>query len=141
MDTSNGQSRAGEERVKGAGKRRFRSVELKRRIVEETLAEGTSVAVVARRHGVNANQVFSWRRQYQRGELVVASEASREVPLLAVQIQQSHVPVSPDDFREGPARTAEDCLEIEFPGARHLRVWGRADAEALRAAIRELSQS
>jgi transposase len=41
----------------------------KRQIVGETLASGASVSVVARRHDVNANQLFSWRRQYQRGEM------------------------------------------------------------------------
>ena len=40
-------------------KRRYRGLEEKRRIVEETLAEGASVALVARAHGVNANLVFS----------------------------------------------------------------------------------
>jgi len=39
-------------------KRRYRGLEEKRRIVEESLAEGTSVALVARTHGVNANLVF-----------------------------------------------------------------------------------
>jgi len=28
---------------------------------------GTSVAEVARRHGVNANQVFTWRLQQEQG--------------------------------------------------------------------------
>ena len=51
------------------GKYRRHSEEEKRRIVAETYAPGTSVAVVARRHDVNANQVFTWRRQYRRGEL------------------------------------------------------------------------
>ena len=41
----------------------------KRRIVEETLEPGASVAKVARAHGVNANQVFAWRRQYRQGLL------------------------------------------------------------------------
>ena len=41
----------------------------KRLIVSETLVSGASVSVVARRHDVNANQVFSWRQQYLRGEL------------------------------------------------------------------------
>ena len=49
--------------------RRRRSVAEKRRIVEETLAEGASVARVARASGVNANQVFQWRRQYRAGRL------------------------------------------------------------------------
>jgi transposase len=37
------------------GKRRKRSALERRRIVEETLAPGASVARVARRHGINAN--------------------------------------------------------------------------------------
>ena len=48
-------------------KRLRRSVAEKRRIVEETLVEGASVARVARAHGVNANQVFYWRKLYQAG--------------------------------------------------------------------------
>lgn len=40
------------------GKRRYRTVEEKRRNVEETLSSELSVAVMARRHGVNANQLF-----------------------------------------------------------------------------------
>ena len=31
-------------------------------MVEETLRPGASVAVIARRHGVNANQVLHWRK-------------------------------------------------------------------------------
>ena len=34
----------------------------KRRIVEERLAAGASIAEVARRHDLNANQLFAWRR-------------------------------------------------------------------------------
>ena len=45
-------------------KRKYRSKEERRRIVEETLEPGASVAVIARSHGVNANQVFGWRRLY-----------------------------------------------------------------------------
>ncbi|PYU23478.1 MAG: hypothetical protein DMG32_16065 [Acidobacteria bacterium] len=41
----------------------------KRRIVEETLHPGASVARVARAHGVNANQLFGGRRLYQQGRL------------------------------------------------------------------------
>ncbi len=49
--------------------RQRRSIAEKRRIVEETLAKGASVARVARAHGINANQVFSWRRLYLAGRL------------------------------------------------------------------------
>ena len=49
--------------------RRWRSVAEKRRIVGLTLEPGASVALVARANGVNANQVFKWRRALERGEL------------------------------------------------------------------------
>lgn len=45
-------------------RRRWRTVEEKRRIVEAAMVPGASIAQVARLHGVNANQVFAWRRQY-----------------------------------------------------------------------------
>ena len=43
--------------------RRFRSKQERRQIVEESLKQGASVALVARVHDVNANQVFKWRKQ------------------------------------------------------------------------------
>jgi transposase len=52
-----------------SGRRRYRTTEEKRRIVEQTLSSGLSVASVAREHGVNANQVFYWRKLYRGGQL------------------------------------------------------------------------
>jgi transposase-like protein len=49
--------------------RRRRTIAEKRRVVEETMEPGASVARVARAHEVNANQVFHWRRLYERGRL------------------------------------------------------------------------
>ena len=46
----------------------------RRRIVEETYERGTSVARAAWQHGVNANQIFNWRRLYREGKLEVDSE-------------------------------------------------------------------
>jgi transposase len=42
--------------------RRTWSPEEKQRIVEEAIRPGASVAEIARRHGLNANLVFAWRR-------------------------------------------------------------------------------
>src|SRR3954462_1199478 len=63
--------------------RRIHSVEKKRRIVEETFRPHASVARVAQAHGVNANQVFFWRKQYQQGLL---GPAPPPAALLPVQI-------------------------------------------------------
>ena len=43
-------------------KRIFRTIEEKRQIVEEALKSPHSVAVVARQHGLNSNQLFAWRK-------------------------------------------------------------------------------
>src|SRR5260370_16634752 len=68
-----------EETTKGEARRR-RSVEEERRIVEETLEVGASVARVARRHAVNANQVFYWRKKYREGRLG-KSQSSKLLPV------------------------------------------------------------
>ena len=47
---------------RSGGPRRSWSPEEKRRIVEEAVRPGASVAEVARRHGLNANLVFTWKR-------------------------------------------------------------------------------
>ena len=50
-------------------KRKY-SLDKKLQVVRETLAPGASVSVVARRHDINSNVVFRWRREYMHGELV-----------------------------------------------------------------------
>src|SRR5215472_17958821 len=71
MDTSGQVSElvAAKNKSASAAQRQRRSIAEKRRMVEETLVEGASVARIARAHGVNANQVFGWRRLYLAGRL------------------------------------------------------------------------
>src|SRR5271156_2037185 len=77
------------DRVEGAiGRRKahtFRGVAEKRRIVEETLRDRASVSSGARAHGVNANQVFQWRRLYREG-LLDAAPSVDEMRLLPVAV-------------------------------------------------------
>ena len=72
-----------------AAQRQRRSIAEKRRIVEETLVEGASVARIARVHGVNANQVFGWRRLYLSGRL---GEQKATMKLLPVRVSESLPP-------------------------------------------------
>ena len=60
--------------------RRRRSVDEKLAIVRETFEPGASVSGVARRHQVNANQVFAWRKLYQDGSLSAVSAGEQVVP-------------------------------------------------------------
>ena len=54
-------------------RRRFRSLQDKRRVVTEAQAPGTSVAAVARAHGVNVNLIFAWIRLHDRIFFIVRS--------------------------------------------------------------------
>jgi transposase len=114
-----------------ATKRQLRTVEEKRRIVEETLAEGASVARVARAHGVNANQVFDWRRLYHAGRLV----GSGAVKLLPVSVSESSPPpmTSPSSERSAPM-PLPGTIHIELRHAQ-VRIEGDANPALLRVLL------
>jgi transposase len=67
--------------VEKTEKRRMRSKAERRQIVEETFKGGASVAQIARAHGVNANQVFNWRRLYHAGQLEAESTTGKLLPV------------------------------------------------------------
>jgi transposase len=100
--------------------RHMRSVEEKERIVRETLEPGTSVAEIARRHGVNANLLFGWRRQHQQG-LLAHSREPRSVKLLPIELAASTEAV--------PA--AAGSIEIELPTGERVKVVGDVNVDRL----------
>lgn len=119
----------------GSGRRvrRWRSVSEKRQIVQLTLEPGVSVAEVARAHGVNANQVFKWRRAFERGELV------EPCALLPVSVS------APGDLTsETPHSSAEEqatssgAIHIELPGRVMISVESGADPILLRSILESL---
>ena len=57
--------------IEGPTGRRRWPCEVKARIVAESFAAGSRVADVARRHGLQPQQVTAWRRQARAGELVL----------------------------------------------------------------------
>ena len=50
-------------------------------IVAEAMVPGASVAAVARKHGVNANLLFGWRRLHKRGLLEQCREPASLLPV------------------------------------------------------------
>jgi transposase len=108
------------------------------RIVQETLEGDVSVPVVARRHSVNANQLFIWRSQYRRGELAANDGGDRAVKLLPVQVETPVVPQKKVGASDEKAVGTTGCMEIQIAGGRHVKIWGQIDAKALRVLVREL---
>jgi transposase len=60
-------------------RRRWSAAE-KMRMVEESLEPGASVSLVARRHGVNTNQLFTWRRLAAHRAFTAAAAGEEVVP-------------------------------------------------------------
>ena len=117
-----------------APKRQQRTVQEKRRIVEETMAEGASVARVARAHGVNANQVFGWRRLYNAGRL----GGSGAVKLLPVSVSENSPPpiVSPSSERSA-STPLPGTIHIKL-GHAQVRIEGNADPTLVRVLLESL---
>lgn len=78
MFMTNSNDKSGE--LLGRERRRRWSPEQKLTMVRESLEPGQSVSLVARRNGINANQLFLWRKLYQDGSLSAVSAGEAVVP-------------------------------------------------------------
>ncbi len=72
-------------------RRRRWSTEEKVRIVEETYLPGNSVSLVARRHGIAGNQLFTWRRLMAQGALTAAGAGEEVVPASEYRAAQQQI--------------------------------------------------
>ena len=118
-------------------KRRMRSKVERRQVVEETMRPGApSVAVIARAHGVNANQVFNWRKLYHAGRLNDKVQASE---LLPVRISEDSNPQYSGVGRLTIAPIVAGSIHIELGQAR-IRVEGPVDPATLRTILEQLGR-
>ena len=114
-----------------AGRHRSRrrwSREEKRRIVAQTLISGVPVSQVARRYDVNANQVFTWRRDPR---LRPATEQEPEPSFLPVEVVASAVP---------ERAAAQSTIEIALCTGHRVSVTGAFDVEALCRLVQGLAR-
>jgi transposase len=65
------------------------------RMVEETFEPGMTVSLVARRHGVAPNQLFTWRRLVAQGSLTAAGSGEEVVPASDYRALHNHFPRPP----------------------------------------------
>lgn len=110
--------------------RRHRTVEEKIRIVEESLQSGVSNAEVARRHGLNANLLFNWRRQYERGLLATRTRRVKGRRLVPIKLLEAKS-VAP---AEAPP-VSTSALWVEFRSGIQLHVNGGTEAGLLERVI------
>lgn len=127
-------------------RRLLRTNEEKRRIVAEALVPGASVAAVARKHGVNANLLFGWRRLHKRGLLEHCREPASLCPVTittpTVLPDRTSRPIRAVQVAKRPAVPAigPGHIEIELPGnvRVRVRVHGRVEVGALSAVLAAL---
>ena len=109
-------------------KRRSWTRDEKRRIVEESLVAGASIAEVARRHELNANLLFTWRRKMG----VEPSEQKDPTPLLPVTI----IAEAAEEAR--PESSGQ--MEIVLCEGERIIVWSDVELAALSRVLRALSR-
>lgn len=116
--------------------RRSWSVEEKLKIIAEVESSGDPVAVVARRHGMNANHLFHWIRGAKQGTLGRRSSARR---LGADEPPPEFIDLGVFTREQIEQAVVGDCvMEIDLPGGIRMRVPSAIDAEALTRAVRAL---
>ena len=124
----------------GLERRRRWSQDDKARIVEETLAPGAKVTEVARRNGVAASVVFTWRRQAR----TVAQIEPRFAPVqiaAAEAIEETSKLSRADDSRVRSVAAARiGLIEIDLGNRRRIRVDAHVDPEALARVLEVLER-
>jgi transposase len=129
MVSSEGDGRLGS---RNGRRRRLWSEEEKRRIVAETLEPDASVSVVARRHDLNANMLFTWRRAFGAAGSSASEGAVTLVPATIISESSSTLPRLPS----APAGR----MEIVLAGGARVLVGADVDAAALTRVVKALSR-
>lgn len=124
-------------------RRRMRTTAEKRRIVEESLQPGVSVAATARKYELNANVLFGWRRLHRQGLL----ESCREPALTLLPVE---VVTDANDVRPGkaprvraraptPQVASTTAIDIAWPNGTQVRI-AAADREVIATVLTLLSR-
>jgi transposase len=113
--------------IEGPSGRRRRTKTERARIAAESMMPGVTVADVARKHGTTRWQIYDWRKQIRKGNLVVP-EAVAALPAFAELV----VEVPPND-----ASTSGSLHDLEIVvGDVVIRAGAGADEGQLTRAIR-----
>ena len=84
-------SRSKEPEVLGAERRRRWAAAEKVGMVRETYEPGMTVSLVARRHGINPNQLFHWRKLERIGALTAVEAGQTVVPAAELEAARRQI--------------------------------------------------
>ena len=117
-------------------------LEFKRQLAQAACEPKVSVAKLALAHGINANMLFTWRRQYRAGLFDVPLSGAATLLPVSVCIAQGHTDVQQTTMETpaaaAPATTASvGTIEVTFPGA-VVRLDGQIDSATLRTVLQSL---
>lgn len=116
-------------------RRRRYDAAFKQAIVEQTLQSGASVARIAREHGINANQLFKWRRQSlltEAGTSVPPAQTPPAISLLPVTLVGEEP--APDTVPSPASAAEQGQIEITLAGGT-VRIQGSVDPAMLRLVL------
>ena len=113
----------------GERRRRSWTRDEKRRIVDESLQEGASAAEVARRHELNANLLFTWRRK------MGVEPTERKDPLEIVPVT-----IARGLATEGRCPAAAGRMEIVLSQGDRIIVCADVETAALARVLQALSR-
>lgn len=122
----------------GRHKRRFWSDEEKRMIVAQCAVPGVSVSQVARRYDVNANLVFTWRRDTRYAAPPEERDAAAFLPVTVAQ----DVPVIEQEPEMAPEAAASSgpagVIRISLAGGHRVEISGSFDGESVALLLKGL---
>ena len=121
-------------------------IEFKRTLAASACDPGVSVAKLALEHGVNANMLFKWRRQYRKGKFGVCAPAHTALPTAlgraevpgraegGVTLLPVQTPATQIEPMAAPA-----CIEVVFACA-SVRITGSPEVAMLRTVLDTLAR-
>ena len=77
--------------LSGPERRRRWSTREKLAIIQETYEADTTVSIVARRHGIQPNQLFAWRKRASQNALTATAAEEEDVPASEYRALQNQV--------------------------------------------------
>lgn len=96
-------------------------IEFKRQLAALACAPNISVSKLAAKHGINANMVFKWRRQYRAGYFGIPGTGPRTTPVSLIPVLTPAV-----SERQSSARQSDPLIEVVIDDVT-LRLHGGVD--------------